>query len=213
MLLGALLLATWSVEVVPSVTAGASPFSFSGPHPARAPIRPVPRTGETMLPEIGVRSLRWRDLEPISRGPPPVRIEIPAIGVDSRIVPVGIQRGGAMQIPEDAGLVGWYRFGPAPGDAGSTVLAGHVDSSERAGVFFRLQELRPGAVVRVRGSDGRWEAFEVVWRTMIRKERLPGSIFARKGRSVLSLITCGGPFDAAEGHYTHNVIVAAVPRR
>lgn len=169
--------------------------------------------GEGALPALEIHSLRLADARPAVRGPAPVRVAIPSLGVDAPVVPVAVGPDGAMEIPQDASTAGWYRFGTSPGDPGSAILVGHVDSRVQGpGVFFRLRELRVGAVVRVLATEERWRSFEVVWRTLVPKDRLPRRIFAREGRPVLTLVTCGGRFDPAANRYSDNVVVAAVPR-
>jgi sortase (surface protein transpeptidase) len=150
----------------------------------------------------------------VSAARPPRRLTIPALGVTAPIVPMGVEPGGTMEVPDDVVTVGWYRFGPSPGLPGSAVLVGHVDSRlEGPGVFFGLTKLQVGDLVRVRVADGGWDSFRVVARALVAKDRLPRGIFTRDGDPVLTLITCGGGFDAAAGRYTHNVVVSAVPAR
>jgi hypothetical protein len=144
---------------------------------------------------------------------PPVRLRVPAVGVDAPVVPVGIQRGdGSIDIPFDVSLVGWYRFSSQPGRPGSSVVVGHVDSrAQGAGAFFRLRDVMPGSAVVVRLADGTMHRFRVVARRQYRKEALPSRIYARSGRPVLTLVTCGGPFDQSTGHYMDNVVIFALP--
>jgi hypothetical protein len=73
----------------------------------------------------------------------PVSIQIPAIGVDARVVPVGLGPGRTMEIPA-VDLAGWYEPGPRPGEAGPAVIVGHVDSHKGPAVFFRLGQLHRG---------------------------------------------------------------------
>jgi sortase (surface protein transpeptidase) len=139
----------------------------------------------------------------------PVRITIPAIAVDARIVPVGLKPDGAMRTP-DFGLAGWYTPGPKPGQPGPAVVVAHVDS--RAGgpdVFFRLRELRAGDQVTVHyGSVTR--AFTVTGTEQAAKTALPAArIWNRTPAPVLRLITCGGAFDRSAGSYLDNIIVYA----
>jgi sortase (surface protein transpeptidase) len=199
----------WWIGGRPDPNVGRPPWS--GPGNRAEAARPDP--AEAPAPTIGVSSLRFSDLEPVPAGPRPLRLDIPALGVRAPIIPVGIRAAGAMEVPRDVATVGWYRFGPSPGRTGSALLVGHVDSRvQGAGVFYRLSEAEPGAVVRVRLSGGQSETFEVVSRSLVPKDRLPRPIFARNGDPMLTLVTCGGSFDRAAGAYTHNVLVGAVPR-
>jgi Sortase domain len=145
-------------------------------------------------------------------GPAPTGLRINAIGVDAPIVPVGMMSGTTtMEVPVDISAVGWYRFGPAPGDPGSSLLVGHVDSRiQGAGVFFRLSRLRPGDQVVVEFGPAQPERFRVVARRLYPKGGLPGLAFSRAGRSFLTLVTCGGSFDERTHHYLSNVVVFAV---
>jgi sortase (surface protein transpeptidase) len=199
----------WWIASRPDPNVGRPPWS--GPGSRSGPVATVATLEPT--PMIGVQSIRFSDLEPAAAGPRPIRMVIPAIGVRAPIVPVGVEPAGAMEVPARVDTVGWFRFGPSPGGPGSALLVGHVDSrAQGAGVFYRLSELGPGRVIRVRLSGSAWETFEVVSRSLVPKDRLPRAIFARDGDPLLTLITCGGVFDPSAGAYTHNVLVAAVPR-
>ncbi len=141
----------------------------------------------------------------------PVRLVVDGIGVDAAVASVGYDaRRAEMEVPAAADLVGWYRFGATPGEAGSAVLAAHVDFNGRAGAFFRLHELEQGARLTVVLDDGSRQRWEVVARRQYGKELLPtDAIFDRGGEPRLALVTCGGPFDGRR--YEDNVVVFARP--
>src|SRR5829696_3884549 len=144
----------------------------------------------------------------------PVEVRLPSLDAVSPVRPVGVEADGALEIPEDVRTVGWYRFGPRPGDRqGSTVLSGHVDSAGQGrGAFFRLGELRPGDRVLVRRSDGRTWRYRVVAREEWPKSAVPlNRIFARSGAARLTLVTCGGGFREEIRSYQDNIAVTAVP--
>ena len=114
----------------------------------------------------------------------PVELRLPSLGIGARVLPIGVERGGELEIPEDVRTVGWYRFGPGPGDRqGSVVMSGHIDSAEQGkGSFFRLRELRPGNTVLVRMSSGRSWRYRVVAREVWPKTVVPlDRIFSRSG--------------------------------
>jgi hypothetical protein len=140
----------------------------------------------------------------------PTTISIPAIGVHARIVAVGLQADGAMQVP-DPDQVGWYRLGPRPGEGGPAVLIGHV-SYRRPAVFYHLQELRPGDEILIGQRGGVTTRFLVGRLEQHPKTALPTNrIWTKAKRPLLRLITCGGSLDRNTGHYRDNVIVYASP--
>ena len=139
----------------------------------------------------------------------PVSITIPAAGVDARVVPVGLGPGRTIEVP-GVELAGWYAPGPRPGEAGPAVIVGHVDSRRGPAVFFRLGELHRGDRIEVGQDGGASRSFAVERVERRPKAALPvGRIWNHTRRPVLRLITCGGGFDRATGHYRDNLIVYA----
>jgi hypothetical protein len=141
---------------------------------------------------------------------PPTELRIPALKLDAAVTAVGVNRStGDFDVPPSVDRVGWYEYGPGvEATAGSIVVAGHVDSAAQGkGAFFRLGTLAPGDKVFL---DDR--AFRVVARERYAKTAIPlDRYFARDGAVRLTLITCGGPFDARTRHYRDNVVVTAAP--
>jgi sortase (surface protein transpeptidase) len=149
----------------------------------------------------------WRRLPPS----PPVRLEIPAIGVSSPLVRLGLNRDGTMQVPGDFQVAGWFTGAPQPGQLGPAVIAGHVDSRTGPAVFYRLRDLRPGDQVRVVRADGLVVRFEVESLASYPKQALPGDeVYGATTAPVLRLITCAGSFDRARRSYRENLVVSAV---
>lgn len=139
----------------------------------------------------------------------PARMVIPAISVRAKLIPVGLLDDGAMETPP-FGLAGWYKLGPVPGATGPAVIVAHVDSKKGPDVFYRLRELKPGDKVEVYGADGDVAVFTVESQEEVLKKDLPTErIWNQTDQAVLRLITCGGEFDAASGHYLSNTIVYA----
>lgn len=141
---------------------------------------------------------------------PPVRIAIPAIGVSAAVVRLGLNRDGTLQVPADFGVTGWFTGGPAPGETGPAVIAGHIDSRRGPAVFYRLHALRPGDRVTVERADKTTVQFAVVDTAQYPKRAFPTeAVFGPSPDPLLRLITCGGSFDRATGHYRDNVVVSA----
>ncbi len=136
------------------------------------------------------------------------------MGVDTDVVPIGVDGEGLLAVPENVNQVGWYRFGPAPGAAaGSAVLTGHVDDYRPGvGVFGRIGDLNPGDTVKVVDKAGVSRTFTVVAREEWHKTQVPlDRLFDRGGKSRLVLMTCGGSFNSSTLGYDDNIAITAVP--
>jgi sortase (surface protein transpeptidase) len=141
---------------------------------------------------------------------PPVRIRIPAIGVSAAVVRLGLNRDGTLQVPADFGVTGWFTGGPAPGETGPAVVAGHIDSRRGPAVFYRLHALRPGDRVAVERTDGTTVEFAVQDTAQYPKRAFPTeAVFGPSPDPLLRLITCGGTFDRSRRSYRDNVVVTA----
>lgn len=143
--------------------------------------------------------------------PPPVMLAIPVAGISARVVPEGLGSGGSLQIPPPA-QVGWYAGGPAPGQDGSTLIAGHIDDHGVPGAFLRLNAVPLGATVRITLSSGRAAAYTVTRRLMLPQSGLARSgLLSQQGRPELVLVSCGGAYDTATHLYLDNIVVVAAP--
>jgi len=145
----------------------------------------------------------------------PVRVAIPALGVDAPVVPVGVAADGTLGIPARPSVVGWWAGGSSPGrSSGATVLVGHVDSAAAGpGALFRLPAIRPGEVVTVTAAGRSWRYVVQAVRAYPKATLPAARVFGQQVAPRLVIVTCGGPFDAATGHYLDNIVVWAVPAR
>ena len=138
----------------------------------------------------------------------PVGLRIPAIGVAVRLSLLGLNADGTVQVPVNYADAGWFRLGPSPGEVGSAVILGHVDSTRGPAVFFRLGQLRPGDLVVVSLADSVVTTFVVVAVVMYPKDSFPAAqVYGSHGYSALQLVTCGGVFDTRARSYRSNVVV------
>lgn len=139
----------------------------------------------------------------------PVGLDIPAIGVSTDLIRLGLNDDNTVQVPEDAAKAGWYEHGPAPGQPGSAVILGHVDSAEGPAVFFRLRFLTPGDRLEARLADGTTAFFRVTRVATYANEDFPARRVYAGGRErpALNLVTCGGVYDRDRGGYQSNVVV------
>jgi sortase (surface protein transpeptidase) len=176
----------------PSAAAAPSRDQAAG-HPARTPADRLSAT-------------------PMTRSAP-VAIYIPHIGVRAKIISLGLRSDGAVGVPPLTRpfLTSWYDRGPTPGAPGAAVIFGHVDSAAVGpAVFYRLGNLRPGDLVYVTLKDRRTALFRVYSAALYRKAEFPDqAIYGYTSWPSLRLVTCGGAFDRATGHYLANTVVFA----
>ncbi len=138
----------------------------------------------------------------------PVRVAIPAIGVDAWIEQVGVSDG-VMGTPQDPWAVGWYPAYGAPGGGGSVVMAGHKDwSSIGPTVFADLSAVGGGATIFVTGADGSTVTYQVTAAWAVDASTPAEAVIGGAGGESLTLITCTGNFDGAA--YDARYIVQAV---
>jgi hypothetical protein len=141
----------------------------------------------------------------------PVWVSIPAIGIKkTKLIHLGLNKNGTLQVPRTTTVAGWFTGGPRPGEVGSAVIAGHVDSKTGPGIFFWLRALKPGDKVYVGRADGTMAIFTVTREHMYAKDRFPTkAVYGAVPDAELRLITCGGIFDRSTGSYLSNVVVFA----
>jgi Sortase domain len=162
--------------------------------PARRPASTLPASAPAVTPLID-RSV-------------PLELRIPAIGLSTSLSTLGLNLDGTVQVPTDIQQAGWYRFGPTPGQTGSAVILGHVDSYRGPAVFYKLRSLVAGDFIGVSLTDGATALFKVTSVAMYLKSAFPSqAVYASHGSSALQLVTCGGVFDPHTGHYLSNTVV------
>lgn len=166
----------------------------------------TPRSNGTVPPALeSYRSTRSHD-----EVAEPIRLHIPAIGVDSPLEKLRRLEDQSIEVPRHPRSAGWWADGPRPGQRGPAVVLGHLDSKAGPAVFFRLGELNPGDEVRVDRADGSTVRFVVTQRHRYDKERFPTElVYYPTLQSELRLVTCGGTIDPSTGHYRENLVVFA----
>ena len=138
----------------------------------------------------------------------PQSIRIPTIAVAAPVGSLGFDEAEqTVEVPTEPARAGWYRYGSAPGEDGSAVILGHVDSKTGPAVFARLKELRRGDQVSVTMTDGSAVSYRVSRVVTYPNADFPArKVYGAKGPSTLNLVTCGGAYDPVEG-YQANVVV------
>ncbi|MGC0334349.1 LPXTG-site transpeptidase (sortase) family protein [Streptomyces sp. SAI-170] len=142
----------------------------------------------------------------------PLRLLIPKISVDAPFTDLSIGPSGQLEPPPagDTNLVGWHAEGASPGETGTAIIAGHVDTTTSAAVFVRLGELEKGDIFHVDRADGRRATFEVDDVETFDKDDFPDErVYGDSAQAEVRLITCAGDYDRSVRDYTDNLVVFA----
>ncbi|MFF8533724.1 class F sortase [Streptomyces sp. NPDC015532] len=142
----------------------------------------------------------------------PTRLHIPKISVDAPFTDLSIDATGKLEAPpaNDTNMVGWFAKGVSPGEVGTAIIAGHVDTKTSAAVFAGLGDLKMGDKFSVERSDGRTASFVVDSAETFAKDAFPDDrVYADTPDAEVRLITCAGTYDHAVKDYTDNLVVFA----
>lgn len=185
-------------------------LSLFGRLPTPDPVVPPAPAPPVSAPPVRASE---RPAEPLSLPrSAPVRLVIPRIGVDAPFTDLAIDSGGQLEAPppNDTNLVGWHADGTSPGESGTAIVAGHVDTKTSAAVFARLDRLIPGDRFDVRRADGRTATFAVDTLETFSKGAFPDDrVYADTDRPLIRLITCAGVYDKKARDYKDNLVVFA----
>lgn len=134
----------------------------------------------------------------------PVRLFIPAIGLDTSIDGMGVNSAGEMDVPDgNSPHVGWYKYGTIPGNIGSAVIDAHVFAA-----FENLNDVLVGSSIFVMNEAGEKLEFKVEETQVYERGSLSANtLFNRKDARRLNLITCAGSPTADGSTYTHRLVV------
>ncbi|MGW7018554.1 class F sortase [Streptomyces decoyicus] len=142
----------------------------------------------------------------------PKRVRIPEIAVDAPFTQLSIGSTGQLDAPPaaDKNLVGWFKDGAAPGERGSAIIAGHVDTKTGPAVFLQLESLKPGSTINITREDGVIATFKVDSVETFNKAKFPSDrVYADASTAQLRVITCGGAYDRKVKDYVDNIVVFA----
>lgn len=141
----------------------------------------------------------------------PERVRVPAVRIDARVTSVGLDAQGWIDTPpaSETNLAGWFTGAVTPGEKGTAVVVGHVDTPDGRAVFYDLGALTKGDRVEIARKDGRTAVFSVYGIEVVPKDAFPAErIYKSAGVPELRVLTCGGGFSRQKG-YEGNVVVSA----
>ncbi|MFD8562845.1 class F sortase [Streptosporangium canum] len=176
--------------------------------PVAAPA--VPRPGATTAPAAPGKGGWPRALPRFPGESGPVALVVPRAEVNAPITPIASGVDGALEPPPlgQADLAGWDRLGPAPGEPGSAVVVGHLDTRTGPAVFAGLSRVRKGDAVVVTREDGTAAVFRVSATERVSKSAFPvKKVYRALPHPAIRLVTCGGAYDVERHSYDDNLIV------
>ena len=202
------------------VLAGCGP-SASAVDSAGAP-KPKQKAAASRSPIPSPAADRFKSPRSYHQVAEPVRLRIPAIGVDTPLEHLGRVTEaevtpenpvvGSIDLPVDVMKAGWFDEGPRPGEPGPAVVIGHINWDSGPAVFVDLDKLQPDARVFVDRADGSVAEFRVTKRKQVAKSDFPTKeVYGPDLAPSLRMITCGGRYDAEHTNYLDNIIVFATP--
>ncbi|MCW2880438.1 MAG: hypothetical protein JWQ95_4538 [Sphaerisporangium sp.] len=139
----------------------------------------------------------------------PKRLDIPSLNMKAPLMKLGLSGDGDVELPpfEKPAMAGWFDQSVVPGDTGASVIIGHVDTKTAPAVFYRLRDVKKGAVIKILRTDGKTAQYKVDSIEQVPKDHFPAErVYVEDG---LRLVTCGGVFDRKTHEYLDNIIVYA----
>ena len=147
-------------------------------------------------------------VSPTQEAEPFMHLRIARLGVDAPIREVGLAMDGSMAVPKNPFDTGWYKQGPLPGEIGSAVITGHVDSITGApAVFANLDHLAIGDIIEVEGAQTTYTFRIREIRTYPAEADATDIFTSADGKAHLNLITCSGSWDANTKQYTDRLVI------
>lgn len=173
-------------------------------------LSPIPAPATVYVPhDVESVSSDATTTGPIAPASEPVRLRIPSLSIDAAFeTPLGLNDDGSVGVPVAFDTVGWYKYGPTPGELGPAVILGHVDSYKGAAVFYHLGQLKEGDTVEVERADGSTAVFEVTGYERVAQSEFPmDRVYGNIPYSGIRLITCSGTYNRETHRYDRNLIV------
>ncbi len=195
----------------PAAALGTIPAAMTGQVAAPPPVLRDPQASTDLSGTLTLPPAPAPPPPPFSMKPsPPVSVRASAVGIDSALLQVGLNKDHSIEVPTSYDEAAWYRLGPTPGSLGPGVIVGHVDSVKGPGVFFNLGAMRPGQVIDVTRADKSVAHFRVDAINSYPKDLFPTeAVYGPINYAGLRLVTCGGAFDGKTKNYLSNIVVFA----
>jgi LPXTG-site transpeptidase (sortase) family protein len=140
----------------------------------------------------------------------PTELSIPDVAIQTSLLTVGRNADNTIKVPDSYETAGWYKHSPTPGEIGPTIIVGHVDSYRGPAVFWRLSQMQPMQLVKIKRADGQTVTYQVTDVKQFDQNNFPtNEVYGNITHAGLRLITCGGVYNRSTNSYSHNTVVYA----
>jgi len=186
----------------PEPTAPPAPAQRQGPVLLAPPVPGVPvgamQAESQIMPPLPARTRPYANVLQ-----PPDRLQIPSIGLDSKVVQLGtkLDARGFIAWETAAFAVGYHRGTGLPGESGNVVLSGHISSPHEGNVFNRLPKVEPGDGIVVSTPDRQY-LYVVKDTKTVTPDHV--EVLDPTDEAIVTLLTC-----VPDGIYTHRLVVRA----
>jgi len=217
-----------NTSVPPTATATATPVPPTATATATAtPVPPTPTETPTPLPPTAVaEDVNDQPVLAENNAPPtpeaqrdpngpsePVRMIVPAIGLDLQPIAVGLDENRIPIVP--AHDVGWYDLSAMPGQGENVVFWGHVlrwqATPNIPAPFADIKYLEPGAEIYLYTADGDEFRYAVTETVQVTPDQV--NYVLPQGKEKVTLVSCIGDNVIVDGWLTkqYRLITIAEP--
>ena len=140
----------------------------------------------------------------------PRMIRIASIGIEARVLQVGVDKNNRMLTPANVYDAAWYTGSSRPGEVGAAVIDGHVSGPTQKGVFYRLKDLKPNDKIEIEMGNGSKLTYAVNEVKTVKSSDVDMGALLAPAAGIsegLNLITCGGKFDRTTNLFEDRVLV------
>jgi len=144
----------------------------------------------------------------------PRELTIQKLGINANIIPISALKDGSLDAPKTAWDVGWYEKSALPGSgSGASFIDGHVnDAIGTPGIFYKLSLLTKGDQITIERGDHTTISYVVVeidQQAIAEVDMNKALSPLDSSKEGLTLMTCGGVYNATRKTYDDRIIVYA----
>jgi LPXTG-site transpeptidase (sortase) family protein len=143
----------------------------------------------------------------------PRYIDIPFIGVHSRVMQTLTKSDGSLGAPANVYDTAWYTDSSKPGQPGAMLIDGHISSWTTKGVFYNLDKLVKGNTISITRGDGKTFDYSIVKSETVdaKKVNMADLLVSQDtAKPGLNLISCSGDVIPGTNEFNKRIIVYAV---